>query len=310
MPEKKIFTTALLSILNSIAPFAMAEPWDNVGLMVGDPEQQVTGILIGLDPTEALIHEALAQNLNTILTHHPLIFHPLKTIPGNTPMGRMLKTALSHDLTLIACHTNLDIAAAGVSNALAEKLELRDTRPLTVTNHGISPQRSNNLGTSGQGSAAPGQNAGFGKIGNLPAPLDSGQFISRLLTALAAPGIQIAGLLPETIHTVALCGGSGSELAETARAMGAQVYITGEVKHSVARWAEAAGFCVIDAGHYPTENLIVPVLAEILKKSCADQGFAPTILTTAKQGNPMQWAVLHDNKPIFCQPIEPLRKHH
>ncbi|MFA7383770.1 MAG: Nif3-like dinuclear metal center hexameric protein [Desulfurivibrionaceae bacterium] len=293
MPEKKFSTTALLSILNSIAPFAMAEPWDNVGLMVGDPEQQVTGILIGLDPTEALIHEALAQNLNTILTHHPLIFHPLKTIPGNTPIGRLLKTALRHDLTLIACHTNLDLAAAGVSNAMAEKLGLRDTRPLT-----------------GQESAASGQYTGFGKIGSLPAPLDSGQFISRLLTALAAPGIQIAGLLPETIHTVALCGGSGSELAETARAMGAQVYITGEVKHSVARWAEGAGFCVIDAGHYPTENLIVPVLAKILKKSCADQGFTPTILTTAKQGNPMHWAVLHDNKPIFCQPIEPLRKHH
>lgn len=288
MPEENFSTTALLSILNSIAPFAMAEPWDNVGLMVGDPDQQVTGILIGLDPTEALIHEALAQNLNTILTHHPLIFHPLKTIPGNTPMGRMLKTALAHDVALIACHTNLDLVAFGVSNALAEKLGLGDTRPLT---------------------AAPEQGSGFGKIGTLPAPLPAEQFLSRLLIALAAPGIQLAGPLPETIHTVALCGGSGSELAETARAMGAQVYITGEVKHSVARWAEEAGFCVIDAGHYPTENLIVPVLAEILKKSCADKGFTPIITTTAQQGNPMQWVVLHDNKPRFCQPIEPLRKH-
>jgi dinuclear metal center YbgI/SA1388 family protein len=288
MQEDTFSTTALLSILNSIAPFAMAEPWDNVGLMVGDPGQQVTGILIGLDPTEALIHEALAQNLNTILTHHPLIFHPLKTIPGNTPMGRMLKTALAHDLTLIACHTNLDLAAFGVSNALAERLGLADTRPLT---------------------AAPGQGSGFGKIGTLPAPLPAEQFLSHLLTALAAPGIQLAGPLPETIHTVALCGGSGSELAETARAMGAQVYITGEVKHSVARWAEDAGFCMIDAGHYPTENLIVPVLAEILKKSCADKGFTPAITTTAQQDNPMQWVVCHDNKPRFCQPIEPLRTH-
>ncbi len=292
MPEKKFSTTTLLSILNSIVPFAMAEPWDNVGLMVGDPDQQVNGILIALDPTEALIHEALSQNLNTILTHHPLIFHPLKTIHGNTPMGRMLKTALGHDLALIACHTNLDLAAFGVSNALAEKLGLHDTRPLT-----------------GQEPAALGLRPGFGKIGSLPDPLSSGQFLSRLLTALAAPGIQIAGLLPETIHTVALCGGSGSDLAETAWTMGAQVYITGEVKHSVARWAEGAGFCVIDAGHYPTEKLIVPVLAEILKKSCAARGFTPTITTTAQQDNPMQWVVLHDNKPRFCQPIEPLRKH-
>jgi len=288
MQEETFSTTTLLSILDTIAPFAMAEPWDNVGLMVGDPDQQISGILIGLDPTEALIHEALAQNLNTILTHHPLIFHPLKTIPNNTPMGRILKTALGHDLALIACHTNLDLVAAGVSNALAEHLGLRDTRPLA---------------------AVPGQSPGFGKIGTLPTPLPSDQFLHLLLTALNIPGIQIAGSLPETIHTVALCGGSGSNLAETAWRMGAQLYITGEVKHSVARWAEDAGFCVIDAGHYPTENLIVPVLAEILKKSCADKGFAPAIKTTAQQDNPMHWVVLDDNKPRFCQPIEPLRKH-
>lgn len=294
MPEENFSTTKLLSILNSIAPFAMAEPWDNVGLMVGDPDQQVTGILIGLDPTEELIHEALSQNLNTILTHHPLIFHPLKTIRGNTPMGRMLKTALTNNLSLIACHTNLDLIAAGVSNALAEKLGLRNTRPLAAQ----EPLAHNN------------QSPGFGKIGTLPVPLSSEQFLSRLLTVLDAPGIQLAGSLPETIHTVALCGGSGSDLAETAQNLGAQVYITGELKHSVVRWAEAAGFCVIDAGHYPTERLIVPVLAEILKKSCADSGFTPTITTTTQQGNPMQWVVLHDNKPRFCQSIEPSRKHH
>ena len=292
MPEEKFSTTALLSILDSIAPFAMAEPWDNVGLMVGDLGQQVNGILIALDPTEALIHEALSQNLNTILTHHPLIFHPLKTIRSDTPMGRILKTALAHNLSLIACHTNLDRIAAGVSNALAERLDLRDTRPLT-----------------GQEYTEHAPNPGFGKIGTLPTPLASEQFLHRVLTVLDAQGLQLAGPLPETIHTVALCGGSGSDLAETAWSMGAQVYITGEVKHSVARWAEEAGFCVIDAGHYPTEKLIVPILAETLKKTCAARGFTPVITTTAQQDNPMQWVVSDDNKPRFCQPIEPLRKH-
>lgn len=292
MPEKLFSTTRLLAILNSIAPFAMAEPWDNVGLMAGNPDQQVSGILIGLDPTEALIDEALSQNLNTILTHHPLIFHPLKAIPGNTPLGRILKKALINDIALIACHTNLDRMATGVSHALAEKLALRDTNPLVVHEP-----------------AAPEQNPGFGKIGSLPAPMPAEQFLSQLLAALDTPGVLIAGTLPETIRTVALCGGSGSDLAETARDKGAQVYITGEVKHNVARWAEDAGFCVIDAGHYPTEKFIVPVLAEILKKSCADSGFSPKITTTDHQGNPMQWVVSHDNKPRFCQPIEPLRKH-
>lgn len=293
MPEEIFSTTTLLAILDSIAPFSMAEPWDNVGLMVGDPDQQVSGILVGLDPTEALIHEALALKLNTILTHHPLIFHPLKTIRNNSPIGRILKKALAHDLTFIACHTNLDLIAAGVSNALAEKLGLHDTKPLTGQ----------------EGNDPSGQSPGFGKIGHLSTPLPSGQFLAHLLGTLDTPAIQIAGLLPETIHTVALCGGSGSDLAEAAHSMGAQVYITGEVKHSVARWAESVGFCVIDAGHYPTEKLVVPVLAEIMKKACADRGFRPKIATTAKQDNPMQWVVLDDNKPRFCQPIEPSRKH-
>lgn len=282
MPIKEFSTKKLLSILNSIAPFAMAEPWDNVGLMVGDPDQQVTGVLIGLDPTEALIHEALSLNLNTILTHHPLIFHPLKTIPGNTPMGRMLKTALNHDLALIACHTNLDLAPHGVSNALADKLGLRDTRPLASQEPTVAEQVH-----------------GFGKIGVLPNPVPAGEFLQHLLTALETTGIQIAGSLPETVRTVALCGGSGSDLAETARDMGAQIYITGEVKHSLARWAEEAGFCVIDTGHYPTEKFIVPTLAGILKKSCAAKGFSPTIKTTAHQGDPLLRVVLIDNKPIF-----------
>lgn len=280
MPTKDFSIKRLLSILNSLAPFTLAEPWDNVGLMVGNPDQSVRGIMVALDPTAALFEEAISQGCNAIITHHPLIFHPLKTIRTDAPLGRMLKTAFAHDLAIIACHTNLDLIAAGVSNAMAEKLKLQKTASL-----------------SGHESAATEENQGFGKIGHLPKPLPARQFLDFLLTVLELEAVQVVGPLPEMIHTVALCGGSGSELAEQAHCLGAQVYITGEVKHSVARWAEDSGFCVIDAGHYSTERLIVPALADMLKKACATEGFTGTITTGQQQKNPMQWITASNYKP-------------
>ncbi len=280
MPEELLPLKKLLTILDSVAPFSLAEPWDNVGLMVGDPDQPVTGILIALDPTEAVLAEALSRKCNTIVTHHPLLFQALKKIDRSTPTGRLLATALSQDLAIVACHTNLDLIADGVSQALALRLGLTATQPLREK---ICP-------------AGP---CGFGAIGQLAAPLSGPAFIDHCLQSLALPGLQLAGPLPATIRRVALCGGSGSDLAETAFALGADIYLTAEVKHSTARWAEAAGRCLLDAGHYATEKFAVPLLAELLARACRQEGLAPPIETVRKQDNPMQWVVFHENKPLF-----------
>lgn len=269
MTAKRLTVSTLQAILDTIAPFSLAEPWDNVGLMVGDPDQEIAGILMALDPTETVIQEAIDQGMNTIVTHHPLLFHPLKTIRNNTPIGRMLKAALRHDIAIIACHTNLDLMADGVSEALATRLGLTDTHPL-------APRKEN-------------AQHGFGRIGILPAPLSSTNFLARLATVLNTDGIQIAGPIPTTVRAVAVCGGSGSDLAETALAAGADLYITGEVKHSVARWAQDAGFCVADAGHFATENPVVSILAETLRTTCQAWGFTPTITITGRQTTPWQW---------------------
>lgn len=270
MPDKELSVKTLLSILNSLAPFTTAESWDNVGLMVGSPDQPVSGVIVALDPTETLLDQAVSQGINTIITHHPLIFQAVKTIHTGSPLGRMLKTALAHELAIIACHTNLDLAADGVSNAMAEKLGLLDTRPLTGEN--FTPQSS-----------------GFGKIGHLAEPMPARQFINLLLAALDLEAAQFAGRLPATISKVALCGGSGSELAEKARDLGADLYISGEIKHSVALWAENSDFCVIDAGHFPTEQSIVPAFAEKLRKACDAEGFTLAVTTSQRQKNPLRW---------------------
>lgn len=253
----------ILGLLEAIAPSGLAADWDNVGLLVGSPDQEVRGILVALDPTVAVLEEAIGRGCNLVLTHHPVIFKRLKAINPAQPIGRLLKKALGHNLAVIGCHTNLDLAAGGVNDTLAKSLGLTEVTGLQDDNGA----------------------AGFGRIGNVP-PLGPGQFIRHLAEVLGRPVFSVAGALPSTISRVAVCGGSGSDVAEAALACGAQVFITGEVKHSVARWAEAAGFCVVDAGHFSTEKLVVPVLADILRSETAAKGWQVVIATADVEKDP------------------------
>jgi putative NIF3 family GTP cyclohydrolase 1 type 2 len=116
--------------------------------------------------------------------------------------------------------------------------------------------------------------------------MSSRAFIDHLCSYFNLPVLRVAGSIPEEIKTVAVCGGSGSELAEAAFNSGAQVYITGEVKHSTARWAEAAGFCIIDAGHYATENPVVGSLVEVLQDMFTEKDINIPVKQSTKQQNP------------------------
>ncbi len=200
-----------------------------------------------------VLREAVEKNCNVILSHHPLIFRPLKALRTDEPVGAMVVEAAKQGVAVISCHTNLDVVAPGVSDALAAALGVVDGRPLTRKD----------------GDSA----FGFGKIGALREAMAGGDFIRLVLDALSLPSVKVAGRLPSSVRKIAVCGGSGSDLVELAHGLGADLYVTGEVKHSAALWAKAKEFCVIDAGHYATEQVVVPVLASHLagllqKKSC------------------------------------------
>jgi len=260
----------LLGALDRVAAFGLAENWDNVGLMLGSPNNTIQGILVALDPTEEVLEEAGEIGADCIITHHPLIFHPLKAINTEQPLGRFLRRALKDNTTVIGCHTNLDQTVGGVSDVLAGSLGLLDLKPL--------------LPAGNDQSSEPG--AGFGRIGRLADPLNGEAFIGYLCDFFKLPALRVAGRLPEEISTVAVCGGSGSDLAEAAYTSGAQVYITGEVKHSTARWAEAIGLCIIDAGHFATENPVVESLVEILQSILAEKDIDIPVWYSEKQQNP------------------------
>lgn len=277
MTNSPVLLKNLLSILDEIASFSLAESWDNVGLMVGNLSQEISGILIALDPTEEILDEAIASNINTIITHHPLIFNPITNIHTDQPLGRVLKKALKNNIAIVGCHTNLDVVSGGVNDILATELGLTDLQPLCPSQNA---KHELQLDTNP---------FGMGRIGHFSPPLDGKSLISQILSSLNIKAVQIVGDLPEKISTAAVCGGSGSDLAETAFNLGAQVYITSEIKHSVARWGEIKGFCMLDAGHFATENIIVPAFTDALQKAFTAKNFATNIKQTTKQVNPFRY---------------------
>ena len=254
-----------LNILQHITPENLAEDWDNVGLLVGDPQQKVRRVLLALDPTCSLIDLARSGGYDLIITHHPLIFRPLKALHTDTPLGRFMATALREGIGVIACHTNFDAIEGGVSDILATALGLAQSRPLVPTSKGSDPA------------------CGLGRIGVYPSPVTADDFLAGIRRACAPPWILEAGPRPQQVVTVAVCGGSCSDFAETALRQGADVFVTAEVKHSVARWAEDAGLWLLDAGHFATENPAMLFLENRLRQQVRNHGWELAIDTASQQ---------------------------
>lgn len=260
-----------LTILQQVTPESLAEDWDNVGLLVGDPLQSVHRVLLALDPTCSLIDRAAADQYDLVVTHHPVIFRPLKAVRTDTPSGRFIANATRHRISVIACHTNLDSIPGGVSDHLVQALGVVDSRPLVTSRKGC------------------GLDCGLGRIGAYTAPVEAETFLARLRQACEPPWILEAGQRPEQVTTVAVCGGSCSDLAETALNQGADVFVTAEVKHSVACWAADAGFWLLDAGHFATEYPAIALFRDTLRQLAAERAW-DLIIDTIVEQSPLKLA--------------------
>ena len=247
--------------VNDIAPFELAESWDNPGLLVGDPATAVSKVLTCLDVTAAAAHKAVELDCNVIVSHHPLIFKGIRNLSVGEPATATLKVLLQHDIAVIAAHTNLDIAEGGVNDTLAHLIGLD-----MDTLQGFVPA----------GKMPDGRPAFMGRIGE---PERSGltidDFVAQVAAALPAGQVRFvrAGSLHRfdatggsatTVRRVALCSGSGAEFIPQAAAMGADTYVTGDVRYHDAQLAANLGLNLIDAGHFGTEFPIAHVLQEKL----------------------------------------------
>ena len=259
----------ILDIIDAIAPAHLAEPWDNIGLMLGNPASQVTAILLGLDPTTALLDEARTLDANLIITHHPLIFTPLKSVHLGQPEGRFIDLALRNRMNVISSHTNFDAAPEGTSEILAQLLGLQNIQPL-------APHACGETG------------CGLGRIGDYSDPLNPEEFLERLRAACAPPWLLGTEPHPRRISRVAVCGGSCSELADQALRSGAQVLVTAEVKHHIARHAQEAGLWLVDAGHFATEFPGLHHLARLLAEEADKRFNGIPVAVTGTQSSPLE----------------------
>jgi dinuclear metal center YbgI/SA1388 family protein len=237
------------------APRSLAEEWDNPGLLVGHRDRPVHRILTALDATEAVIEEAVSEQCEMIVTHHPMLFHPLTRVEDGDRQGRRVLRLAEQGIALYSAHTNLDTAFGGTNDVLARRIGLQDVHPVS---DGCSDGNSN--GTS----------IGILRIGYLPKAVTVMEFAEQVKTRLGLPSVRLATAdAGRPVRTIAVCTGSGSEYMSLALQQEADVLLTGDVSYHRAEEAVALGITLLDAGHFGTEVGIAETIATYLN-GCSD----------------------------------------
>lgn len=233
--------------LQEMAPFENAEAYDNVGLLIGHKERTVTRVLLALDATEEVVDEAVKLQAELIITHHPLFFRGRKNLVEDDPEARVICKMIRNNISLISAHTNLDKSAYSGSMACAELLGLENIRQ-----------------------------EGLLFVGELPRKMKAAELLADIEHKIE-PASRLYGDVNMNVSTLAICGGAYDEGWAEAKALGAQAYLTGEVRHHNAIAAVMDDFVLIDAGHFGTEATLISPLATYLQKWLNDVQYDVTV---------------------------------
>ena len=230
------------SYLYELAPRELAQSWDNVGLLVGESQHPVKRVLVSLDITRQVVREAADLSCDLIVAHHPVMncaWHPVQSVCDDNPQGQLLLTLIRHHVAAICMHTNLDAARGGVNDALATVLGLE--------------------------AAEPAEENGIERIGTLPSPVALDQFLIQVKESLHANGLRYTDG-GKQVHRVAVGGGACGDFFGRAAALRCDTFVTADVKYNQFLDAEELGLNLIDAGHFPTEDVVCPVLIRALQE--------------------------------------------
>jgi len=339
----------LVGLIHRLYAPELAEDWDNVGLQVGDPGRALDRVMVALDPGLEAVEAARDAGAQALVTHHPLLFKPVKRLTPDDAVGKVLWAAVRDDVAIISAHTNLDCAVDGLNSWLAQKMGVEQAVPLQAVagdylklvvfvpvghedavadalfsagGGQIGAYDQCSFRSSGEGTFRPGpgtqpyigtvgqrekaeevrletiipkrkllrvlekmqkahpyeevsydllplQNqvpgAGLGRIGRLAQQASLGEFAARVKESLGCDHLRLIGADQMPVRKVALCGGSGAFLLQTAHRQGADVLVTGDVKYHEARQAEELGIALIDAGHFATEQLMIEQVTQSLQ---------------------------------------------
>lgn len=229
--------TEIISTIEAKYPLSLAEEYDNVGLIIGDIDANIKKILVCLDINEAVIDEAINKNIDMIISHHPLIFKPIKKIVNTNPISHLITKLIKADICVYSLHTNFDNAENGMNDVLAEKLGL------------------NNINKLGNGT---------GRYGILYNSMSLKELCALVKNKFNISSLKVTGNLNTKIERVAIVGGAGCDFIGDALASNCDVLITGDVKHHSALDGLNSGINIIDGSHFFTEVVALPYIASLL----------------------------------------------
>ena len=233
--------------LYELAPRELAQSWDNVGLLVGNGRKEVHRVLVALDVTDEVAAEADKSGAELIVAHHPVMncaWRPVQNLLEEDMQGTVLRRLIRQDIAAICMHTNLDAAQGGVNDALAQRLGLEKVEPL-------------------------GDGSGIGRMGLLPAPMAVPDFLALVRKRLRPNGIRYVKTRGP-VQRVAVGGGACGDYLYTAAAKGCDAFVTADVKYNQFLDADVMGLALLDAGHFPTEDVVCPVLERFLLERFPD----------------------------------------
>ena len=232
--------------IERFAPLEWQASYDNAGLSVGRPDDEVHGVLLAVDVTDEVMDEAEREGCDMIVTHHPIVFHALKRFNSADMVQRCVERAIRSGVALYACHTNLDSAPGGMSWRLAERLGVERLEVLEPSATGARP--------------------GFGVVGELPAPVPAEACMRRSQDTMGLRASRHSARAGAEVRRVAVCTGAGASLIGQARAAGADIYVTADLKYNDFMTPDGA-LTVADVGHFESEYCAIELLFDILSKN-------------------------------------------
>ena len=253
----------IAEVIEAFAPKTLQESYDNAGLQVGDPDMGVTAVLLCLDVTEEIIKEAKERECNLIVSHHPLIFRGLKSLTGADMTQKLVMEALRNDIAVYSAHTNLDSTWDGVSHEIARRLAVTDLEVL-------EPQHEN-------------LKAGLGVVGNIK-PVPKIEFLRKIKNTFKVTALRYSAQSPSlVVRRVAVCGGAGASLINSAIKANADILVTGDVKyHDFTSYG--SDIIIADIGHYESELCSRDILSRVVRESFPEL----TIYFSETETNPIK----------------------
>jgi dinuclear metal center YbgI/SA1388 family protein len=262
------------AVVERLWPRSGAESWDAVGLVAGDPRAEVRRIRLAVDAVLSTVEEAVEENADLLLTHHPLLLRGVTSVAEDRSKGAVVARLIRGGCALLAAHTNADVVARGTSAVFAERLGLTGLEPIEASADGVT---------------------GLGRVGRLAHPIPLGRLARAIADVLpaTAQGIRVAGEYEREIRTVALCAGAGDSLLQHPAVVAADVFVTSDLRHHPASEAAesarlGAGPALIDVSHWASEWLWLDVAAAQLRAALPDVEVAVSELRT----DPWEFAIV------------------